>query len=66
MTTVILCDKCDKKIHHKPYVWHLAGGTTTSESDVDLCKDCWEQLSYMVWNKILEKLREHAKSMERD
>lgn len=66
MATVILCDKCDKRIHTKPHVWHLAETTTTSERDVDLCEECWKQLSWMVWDKVLERLREHAKSMERD
>ncbi len=66
MATVILCDKCDKKIYGKPHVWRLAATQHCSEGDVDLCEDCWKQLSWMVWDKVLERLREQAKSMERD
>ena len=66
MSTVIICDKCNDQIHTKPHVWGLDSTTATTEKDVDLCEACWKQLSDMVWNKILERLREQEKSMERD
>lgn len=58
MATVILCDKCEKKIYGKPHRWNLAGTQHVFENEVDLCEGCWNQLSRMVWDKVYERLKQ--------